>query len=137
MSDADGRQIGCGPILSEFESHLTLQERNDMTRMWMTTPSLMCRKHLLGEHFECHKILGNWLHRKSLRGFLLDKLVDPSNLQSRHDIIAFEMIKRGYNHRSPIQVPYELDSISNTIPEQKTLELFERCSECNARKMNS
>ena len=28
-------------------------------RMWMVNPGFMCNKHLLGEHVECHMLVGH------------------------------------------------------------------------------
>lgn len=72
-------------------------------RMWMIDPTLLCRKHLLGEHGEIHK------HIPSFRkGYKIDGRFDPviqiqlNALESRHDELAAEMLKRGYNHKSPL-----------------------------------
>ena len=57
-------------------------------RMWMVDPALLCRKHLLGEHVECHMFRGSLLKGKSLRGFLEDGLLDSRELARRHDQIG-------------------------------------------------
>jgi len=100
-------------------------------RMWMIEPGKLCRQHLLGEHFEIHKAVGNLRHSgkwtKSLteRGFL-----EPQNFLSRHDELAAEMEKRGFNHNSSLDVsgvdlPFGKVDINKSIDD-----LGVRCGEC-------
>ena len=68
-------------------------------------PRKLDRQHLLGEHVELHvlfKVISEdqdgWRHhpeRKRWEGHL------PA-LVARHDMIVKEMLKRGYNHESPL-----------------------------------
>lgn len=105
-------------------------------RMWMINPQLLCRKHLLGEHGEIHKHRHNFVkqHRIDRR---IDPIVqiEPSSMQSRHDELAKEMVRRGFNHNSP----YEQPDISYLQPHQKFAkvdinnsikDLIIRCPEC-------
>ena len=101
-------------------------------RMWMTDVTKMCRRHLLGEHVEHHMFVGS-LH-KDLTGYVANGLLQASSLTQRHDEIAAEMARRGYNHRSPLpqyQVPPELTT-STVDPVRSTQDLTTRCSECAA-----
>jgi len=102
-------------------------------RMWMTDPALLCRQHLLGEHKECHMLAGCIRRGKTLGRYLTDGLVDPTRLRERHDALVAEMVRRGYNHRSPLQEyqyggpPGCVDSDANLV------ELARRCPECRKR----
>jgi len=101
-------------------------------RMWMTDVTRMCRKHLLGEHVEHHMFVGS-LH-KDLTGYVANGLLEATSLTQRHDAIAAEMVRRGYNHRSPLpshSIPLELQS-STVDPARSTTDLTTRCPECAA-----
>ena len=100
--------------------------------MWMTDVTKMCRKHLLGEHVEHHMFVGS-LH-KDLTGYVANGLLQAASLTQRHDIIAAEMTRRGYTHRSPLPqhtVPLQLQS-STVDTVRSTQDLTTRCSECAA-----
>jgi hypothetical protein len=73
-------------------------------RMWMIDPKKLCRKHLLGEHVETHMLAGTLNREKSIDGFVENGLVEVLSLQKRHDDLAAEMQRRGYNHQSPLPV---------------------------------
>ena len=106
-------------------------------RMWMLDPALLCRKHLLGEHGEIHK------HIPSFRkGYNVDGRFKPvaqiqlNAIESRHDDLAAEIQKRGYNHNSPL---LNIPNLSLTYPqyydkvvdiEISKKDLIERCLEC-------
>ena len=98
-------------------------------RMWMVDPKYLCKKHLLGEHVECHMFVGTILKNKSLKGYKKNKLVEVHNLKKRHNQLVEEMIRRGMNHQSPLkefeEFEYgEVDKIENLK------ELTKRCSRC-------
>jgi superfamily II DNA or RNA helicase len=71
-------------------------------RMWLVNPKLMCRKHLLGEHVECHMFLGSIKHNHKLSNYLKNGLLDATKLKERHDELAKEILNRGYKHNSPL-----------------------------------
>ena len=98
-------------------------------RLWMVDPSLMCRKHLLGEHVECHMFVGTLLKDISVNGYLSKGLLEVHNLRSRHEEISREMTKRGYSHKSelPEFVSRECGSIDRAA---NLLELARRCPLC-------
>ncbi len=75
-------------------------------RMWLVNPEIMCQKHLCGEHVEMHMFLGTLKKRKKVDGYITNNLFEPRLLYQRHKDLAEEMIKRGYNHKSPL---YEID----------------------------
>jgi hypothetical protein len=88
-------------------------------RIWDLDPSILCRKHLLGEHRELHAIWtvitqgkkGYSRHPETLRwkGRL-------TALYSRHNLLVREMEARGYNHRSPLE-----EKLAKGIPYQDIL----------------
>lgn len=104
--------------------------------MWNVDPVLLCRNHLLGEHGEIHKHRHNFVkkHKITKRIFPIVQ-IEPENMKRRHDELALEMIRRGYNHQSP----YEQPDLNHLIPEERyakidTLisiqDLMDRCPEC-------
>lgn len=102
-------------------------------RMWMVSPKTMCRKHLLGEHVECHMLLGSLKRNKKLGK--LEEFVEPRMLQKRHDALAKEMLRRGYKHKSPLVIPPTVFLPSCKVNRKDSArELYSRCGECNARK---
>ena len=112
-------------------------------RMWLIDPALLCRKHLLGEHGEIHK------HIPSFRkGHKIDGRFEPvvqiqlNVLQDRHDELADEMLKRGYNHNSPL---VDIPDLKSTYPQYfdkcvdvdiSIMDLIDRCPECRNNLKN-
>ena len=106
-------------------------------RMWMLDPALLCRKHLLGEHVELHK------HLPSLRkGHKVDGRFNPvvqiqlNAIEDRHHDLVIEMVRRGYNHNSPL---IDIPDFSLIYPQYYDMEvdedvsirdLADRCPEC-------
>ena len=99
--------------------------------MWMINPKKMCRKHLLGEHVECHMFLGAIKRNKNLQGYIKNGLLEIESLWDRHEELAIEVIHRGYKHNSPLYV-YIDDSIPKIkIDINKNIQdLKNRCKEC-------
>lgn len=102
--------------------------------MWMVDPKIMCRQHLLGEARECHTLVGTILHGKRLSGtkYITTGLVEVHNIKNRHAELAEEMVRRGYNHKSPLPefqswIEGHVDSEANLV------ELARRCPECRKR----
>ena len=62
-----------------------------MTRMWMISPSKMCRQHLLGEHKELHQLIGSLNKGKSVKGHINKGQVEIHNIKSRHKELVKEM----------------------------------------------
>ncbi len=102
-----------------------------LMRMWMVKPELLCRQHLLGEHFEIHKAVGNlrnsgkWTKSLTERGFL-----EPQNFLSRHNSLVKEMKRRGFAHNSPLNVSNIHLETGNIDIEKSVRDLRERCSDC-------
>lgn len=101
-------------------------------RMWGLPPSKMCSRHLLGAHFELHKIMGCMRKGKSLKGYIEQGLIEPQTVVSRHKTLACEMFKRGFNHKTPMHsnrfvFNYPEGKINKTKSKQ---DLIERCNDC-------
>jgi len=95
-------------------------------RIWDIEPSLLCQKHLLGEHRELHAIWS--IITKNKKGYSkhpetqrwVGKL---KALYFRHQKLVEEMKKRGYSHRSDLNVELatgkeKQNVFVNTIKEQ-------------------
>lgn len=69
-------------------------------RMWMIDPSLLCR---MGCHGEIHKHRHNYVKKHRIDGRIYPVVqIEPASMKIEHDRLAEEMIKRGYNHQSPL-----------------------------------
>jgi len=101
-------------------------------RMWMVDPKLLCRKHLLGEHGEIHKFRHNFVKKHRMAGRMGQ--IEPAKMEERHDLLAQEMLNRGYNHQSPYEQP-DISHLPTMIVDiNKSLQdLCERCEECRER----
>lgn len=110
-------------------------------RMWMIDPSLLCKNHLLGEHAEIHKHKPSFENHHSITGRVYPVvLIEPSEMEVRHNQLAEEMTKRGYNHKSPYSLPdlsYLSDSerFAKVDIEYNINDLSSRCPEC-AKRIN-
>lgn len=101
-------------------------------RMWMVDPKILCRKHLLGEHGEIHKHRHNFVKQHKMDGRIGQ--IEPKSMEKRHDILAKEMLKRGYNHQSPFSQPDISYLPKMTVNKSDALsDLLSRCSECKKR----
>jgi len=74
-------------------------------RIWDIEPSKLCREHLLGEHRELHAIWS--ILTKDKRGYSQHPETKRwkgklAALYKRHQELALEMQKRGYNHNSDL-----------------------------------
>jgi len=104
-------------------------------RMWMIEPKSLCRQHLLGEHFEIHKAIGNlknsgkWTKSLTERGFL-----EPQNFISRHEELVVEMTRRGFNHNSPLDTEGVELSIGKVNIQKSIRDLKLRCKNCFREK---
>ena len=75
-----------------------------MTRMWMVEPEFLCRQHLLGEHKEIHQLVGSINKKISIKGYVEKGIIEPTSIYSRHECLAKEMKRRGYNHFSVLKM---------------------------------
>lgn len=72
-------------------------------RVWDIPPVKLCRHHLLGEHAEVHAVWS--IINKKKKGYRHHPEVKRwrnklKALYRRHEILARELEKRGYNHQS-------------------------------------
>jgi hypothetical protein len=102
-------------------------------RMWMIDPATMCRRHLLGEHVECHMISGTINKGKGIQGYLDKGLIETHSLVSRHAELAGEMLKRGYRHNSPLVFRTQAGS-GKVDRAASEADLRSRCQECRTLK---
>ncbi len=96
----------------------------------------MCRKHLLGEHVELHMIAACMRRKMRLDGYFEKNCIEPRAVKERHDEIAAEMQRRGYDHRTPLRQPgvaYLRGLAGVRVRAKSSLaDLMERCPECRA-----
>ena len=110
-------------------------------RMWNLNPKVLCQKHLLGEHNEIHKAVGNLNHSGKWAKALIQKgFLEPQNFIKRHDELVKEMLRRGYKHNSPLEFNNS-ENLKGCVDVEKSLkDLLSRCQECKKRyyqkKMN-
>ena len=76
-------------------------------RIWDIPPGKLCRKHLLAEHSELHALWS--ILTKNKKGFSRhpETLRWKGKLKAlylRHQELVKEMEKRGYGHRSPLDI---------------------------------
>jgi hypothetical protein len=113
--------------------------------MWMVDPKLLCRKHLLGEHGEIHKHRHNFVKKHSITNRIFPVVqIEPGSMEKRHDELAEEMLRRGYNHQSPFEQPdisylpiYQ--QLVKVDTEVSLWDLKTRCPECakNIEELNN
>jgi hypothetical protein len=102
--------------------------------MWMVNPTVMCRNHLLGEHAEIHMLVWNIDRGHSVKGYLDKGLLETHNLYSRHEELARELRRRGYQHNSALDVKWKLAKNAGSVDTEKSLEeLVRRCAKCRER----
>jgi hypothetical protein len=107
--------------------------------MWMINPSLLCNKHLIGEHGEIHKHRHVFEKQYSVSGRISPVVqIQPQDMEKRHNELAKEMISRGFNHNSPYTQPDisylpEKDRYAKVNLRQSKKDLMQRCFECNQR----
>lgn len=94
-------------------------------RMWNVPVEWLCRQHLLGEHNEVHCFVGCIKKGTSLKGYIDKGLVEVHNIVERHNLLAEEMIKRGYRHLSPLE-EFTCQEIGCVDVEQNIKELHRR-----------
>ena len=105
-------------------------------RMWMVNPKLLCRKHLLGEHGEIHKHRHNFVKQHSISKRVSPVVqIEPVSMKWRHDELAAEMLRRGFNHHSPFEQPdiSYLPEVERNAKVNLSIsydDLRERCPEC-------
>ena len=105
----------------------------------MVEPSVLCKNHLLGCHYEIHKHRHNFEKHHSMTGRIFPiVLIEPDHMQDYHDKLVIEMIARGYNHKSEyIQPDISYLPIGQQHAradiEYNLKDLCQRCEECKKR----
>lgn len=105
----------------------------------MCLPEILCGKHLRGEHAELHKHRHAFVKRYSIKGRINPVVqIEPLSMKSRHDVLAKEMLRRGYRHCSPYELPdlsyLPLNELNATVDCDSALkDLLNRCKECMKR----
>ncbi len=100
-------------------------------RVWDVNVTILCRKHLLGEHRELHGLWNILTKHNGKGGYSqhpetkrwVGKL---KALYARHEALVTEMERRGYTHSSPLDKKLAKgkstqDIFINTISEQKKI----------------
>ena len=105
-------------------------------RMWNVDPRIMCRQHLLGEHVETHMLVGSISKRISLFGYATSNLLEVGKLRYRHDLLAKEMLRRGFAHNSPLpdfDTSYlgEIEATMTIDVAKAKAGLLARCNSCS------
>lgn len=99
-------------------------------RMWNVEPKIMCRQHLLGEHLEMHMFAGTLRKGKPIDGWAKRGQCISTQIKQRHDELMEEMVRRGYNHKSPMDVnPTDIE-VGWVDPAANLVELANRCTAC-------
>jgi hypothetical protein len=104
----------------------------------MVEPKLLCDKHLLGEHVECHMLAANLIRKRKITNYIKFNLLEPKSLRKRHDYLAREMQQRKFKHKSPL-TRYDISYLPNQQQNYKvnvkpSLEdLLARCPKCRKR----
>ena len=100
----------------------------------MINPKLLCKQHLLGEHFEIHKLIGNLKHTgKWARALTRKGFLEPQNALKRHNKLAAEIVKRNMKHKSPLKLE-GVDLPHGTVNLKKSIkDLTKRCRKCRER----
>lgn len=108
-------------------------------RQWHVPCECLCDKHLLGEHVEHHMFSATIRDKKSIAGYIEDKLLWPHTLKVRHDTIASEMLARGMKHTSEYvkyDPPFVLyTEFTETDQHNNPREIARRCMDCRERVM--
>ena len=107
---------------------------------------LFDNQHLLGVHSEIHKYRGSLVravddthgrraqHWRSITGLIERGFLDPATMADRHEEVAWEMRRRGMNHKSPLgALPAWHGASGRVDPKQSRKDLAERCPACRAR----
>jgi hypothetical protein len=101
-------------------------------RMWMVNPRKMCSQHLLGEHVEIRMLVGTLVRKKSIAGFVENKLVEVHSIRQRHTELVREMVRRGMNHQSPLPT-FRSRTLGKVNRRINLAELARRCERCRKK----
>ena len=102
-------------------------------RMWMLNITIMCKKHISGEHSEIHKHRKDFEREYSIKGRIEPQvLIQPKDMKNRHDKLA-----KALNHKSVYTQPdlqnYPTYQKEAKVDKWKSLvELYRRCENCRS-----
>lgn len=104
-------------------------------RIWDISPKKLCANHLLGEHRELHAIWSILINNKkgySKHPETLRWKGKQKALYNRHEKLVEEMKKRGYNHKSPLNIVFAVGEdkqhdFVHTVDEQIVLLKKKKC----------
>lgn len=107
-------------------------------RMWMVDSKILCRKHLLGEHFEIEKHRHCFVKKHNMSKRVYLNQIVPLRMEERHNELVREMLRRGYKHNSPYKQPdvsyLGFEVLLCPFDYKSALEdLLNRCPECKKR----
>lgn len=102
-------------------------------RMWMVDPRKMCDQHLLGEHVELHMLVGTLIRKKSVAGFVANRLIEVHNVRGRHSQLVKEMTRRGMKHKSPLP-SFRALKLGKVSVRTNLIELARRCGDCRKKQ---
>lgn len=112
-------------------------------RIWDLPPSVLCDKHLLGEHRELHGLFNILTQNK--KGYSqhpeTKRWVGKTKaLYNRHEALAAEITKRRFKHQSPLLCdadmligPEQNDVLIESVASQKMLLITKGCK-CKVEK---
>lgn len=82
---------------------------------------------------EMHMFHGTLLKHRSVKGYINKGLVEVGLIKWRHDELAEEMLRRGFNHKSPLNddgMFYEEIDAGEVDVVANLAELARRCHKC-------
>ncbi len=86
---------------------------------------------MLGEHVELHMLVGTLVRKRSVAGFVANKLIEVHSVRSRHAELVVEMTRRGMKHKSPLP-SFRAAKLGKVRPRANLRELARRCENCKA-----
>lgn len=78
-------------------------------------------------------LVGCLVRGKSIGGYIQKGIVEVESIQVRHKELVAEMVKRGYEHNSPLPSLGEYARLGKVDRSVSLQELLQRCSECYDR----
>lgn len=109
-------------------------------RMWLVTPKVLCRKHLLCEHADLHMLAKYLKDDRCLNNYIENGMIHTKQILDRHNDLKYAMLDRDYNHDSPLvmspdtlvqSIRLGLECYINKLNSFKIL--HNRCEECKKR----
>ena len=106
----------------------------------MIDPSLMCDKHLFGEHGEIHKFRPSFVKGVSINGRIAPVVqIEPMSMKTRHDELTAEMTRRKNKqyfseYEQPDLSKYDESKVSVKADVMSNIrDLVCRCENCKSK----